>query len=96
MDLAKFLTERGVRVGALGKPFAPGYGWCFKCLTPWAFIEGHSTFYRDGRGCLPLCTLCWGEMTPEERLPYYRQLWEEWAAGYAEWSDIERAVAAGG
>jgi len=34
--------------------------------------------YGEGIGCFPLCVDCWPELTPEERLPFYRQLYEHW------------------
>lgn len=41
-------------------------------------VESHTTNYKDGRGCFPLCEGCWAALSPEERLPYYRQLVVEW------------------
>ena len=26
----------------------------------------------------PLCSDCWTELSPEDRLPYYRSLYERW------------------
>lgn len=63
--------ERGV---------APGYSWCLHCGRPWKFVEGHVTPYTPSRGCFPLCEGCWGDMTPEERLPYYVELVRKWMA----------------
>lgn len=76
---------------------APGYGYCGCCGKPWKFTAWHSTEFTDGRGLFPLCKSCWGKMTPEQRLPYYRDLWEEWGADeeHAKWKDIETAVLAG-
>lgn len=37
--------------------------------------------YKDRitSGIFALCTLCWDELTPEERLPYYEELWHRYA-----------------
>ena len=44
-------------------------------------------------GLFVLCEPCWAECTPEERLPYYRAQWEEWAtimhAGTATVAQVE-------
>lgn len=32
------------------------------------------------RGCFPLCESCWASLTPEDRLPFYRQLLDRWIA----------------
>jgi hypothetical protein len=34
--------------------------------------------YSDSKGCFPLCESCWSELTPETRLPYYKELYESW------------------
>lgn len=41
-------------------------------------VEEHSTNYKDGSGCFPLCEGCWTALSPQERLPYYRRLWDRW------------------
>jgi hypothetical protein len=42
-------------------------------------IEGEGFFVAIvGYGCFPLCEECWQPMTPEERLPYYMQLVDDW------------------
>lgn len=46
----------------------------------------------------PLCEQCWSELTPQNRLPFYRVLFEQWrflGSEYHEWADIERAVLEG-
>lgn len=64
-------------------------------------VDNHATSYGDeGHGCFPLCEGCWNKLTPEERLPYYRYLWELWKSTESEipdykvveWSVIEKAV----
>lgn len=56
----------------------PGYSHCYRCGRPWACVEGHSTPYADGSACFPLCEGCWGALTPQDRLPFYRQLFVDW------------------
>lgn len=83
---------------------APGYGHCLRCRTAWKFVEGHSTYYNLGRGCFPLCEMCWSEMEPHERLPFYYVLYRqwEWDAGLegldagVTWEALEAAVMAEG
>jgi len=72
-----------------------GQSHCHCCKMPWAVVSVHNTSYKNGSGMFPLCERCWMERTPEERLPYYRELWEEWqvdSPGHADWDDIEKAV----
>lgn len=88
------------RIGRISHAMAPGYGDCLRCHTAWAFVKGHSTSYTETSGCFPLCEACWSELTPEERLPYYRLLWNRWCADGADrepetWGQIETAVMAG-
>ena len=74
---------------------APGYSWCKRCGTPWKFIGEHATWYRPGYGVFALCQPCWSELTPKERLPFYRQVFDDWervGCGDREWPEIERAV----
>lgn len=67
-----------VRIGRVSHLLAPGFGDCGRCHTNWHFCEGHSTKYTETHGCFPLCEACWSELTPERRLPYYRDLFEQW------------------
>lgn len=74
-----------------------GWGRCHHCNKTWRRVEGHVTLYTEGSGCFPLCVGCWAKLgSPEARLPYYRELWEEWneggERGLAEWDQIEAAV----
>ena len=56
----------------------PGYSACGRCGLTWATVEGHDTNYDNWNGCFPLCEGCWSKLTPEERLPFYRQMVDEW------------------
>ena len=85
-----------LRLGRLSWLLSPGYGWCLRCKTSWKFCEGHSTQYTEGSGCFPLCEQCWSDLTPTQRLRYYRQLYDQWiqtgSAPEIGWPEIERAV----
>ncbi len=88
--------ELRVRLGPLMRELLPGYGTCYSCGWPWPLILSHTTYYAELRGCFPLCEQCWRKLTPQQRLPHYRALWESWGdPGYASWDDIEAAVLAG-
>jgi len=87
----------------------PGYCQCGACLKSYKQAIFHTTQYTEGSGCFPLCEKCWSELTPPERLSYYRQLWQKWVnddggdpqgringRAYEDvWLDIEAAVLAG-
>lgn len=86
-------------LGAAASLVMPGYSTCHRCFRPWSICDGHVTNYSRHRGCFPLCTDCWGELTPSDRLQFYRQLWNEWRGqGHKDdstWEQIEAAVLAG-
>lgn len=86
--------------GAVARYLWPGYSTCMRCGRPWVVCCPHYTNYTMGRGCFPLCKECWGELTPETRLPFYRRLLDEWVRNDATkeklWKDIEQAVLNGG
>lgn len=70
-----------------------GYSGCKRCGDTWDYKEEHDTKFLEGRGCFPLCQECWESLLRSERLPYYRQLWEEWGEiNEANWHEIENAV----
>lgn len=53
-------------------------GGCSSCLRPWRVLDKHYTPFTPERACFPLCETCWQSMTPQERLPHYRMLWNLW------------------
>jgi hypothetical protein len=53
-------------------------GSCGRCKVSWKWVEGHLTLYSCGSACFPLCEKCWSDLTPEERVPYYRELFDKW------------------
>lgn len=88
------------RLGSISRTMTPGYGWCYACGTTWAFVQSHSTTYKQGHGCFPLCEKCWAERTPQERLPFYEILLARWEEDRPVPDDerdaIRAAVLAGG
>lgn len=88
-----------IRIGSISKILTPSYSACQKCDTTWAFVKPHCTDYEEGKGCFPLCEKCWNELTPEERLPYYRMLWNIWSywnkQNEEKWIKINKAVLEG-
>lgn len=92
----KTLEER-IILGHQERSSDPDWGSCFRCGRPWKNIHGHNTAYGSkGFGCFPLCEDCWSELTPEERLPYYRALYDSWTPDCQDdWNEIEQAVMAG-
>lgn len=92
----RYWTRRfGWRPGKISQQWSPGYGWCERCQTCWDYVHGHITELGDGSGCFPLCERCWSELTPQERLPYYRRLFDKWLADGCtdrDWKTYEQAV----
>jgi hypothetical protein len=78
---------------------APGYSTCKRCRMPWPFVKSHTTKWNKNNGMFPLCEHCWERLSPAERLPYYRLLWQEWhewgPVRDPAWHDVESAVMAG-
>ncbi len=84
-----------LRIGRLSGWLSPNYSACGRCRTNWDYIESHTTNVSRGSGCFALCEPCWVELTPIKRLPFYRQLFDEWVvAGCSDrnWNDYEQAV----
>lgn len=80
----------------------PTIGQCLCCGGHWNVVRGHVTTYLEepgcSLGCFPLCESCWKKLgTPAERLPYYRELYENnWNYEPEEvWLQIEAAVREG-
>jgi len=84
------------------------FGRCGRCNRSWKWVKGHATNYTESSGCFPLCDSCWKALTPEQRLPFYRKLFDGNTAsirGYdggeylahhlEEWPLIEKAVLEG-
>lgn len=93
-------------VGILSRLIFFNWGSCGRCKRTWPICEEHCTGYREsGGGCFPLCEQCWQELTPEQRLPYYHDLWISWQScgcpdkngvpWNEEWKQMKTAVLAG-
>jgi hypothetical protein len=35
------------RIGAISRMLTPHLGWCLRCQTTWAFVDGHDTMYSS-------------------------------------------------
>jgi len=97
----------GCRIGRVSQWLSPGFSWCEHCKTTWNWVWGHSTAFlwckgedltpdsegrfSGGSGMFPLCELCWRELTPETRLPYYLKVNASWSPPMPE-SMIRRSV----
>lgn len=85
--------------GHLTRLVSPSYSCCGRCRCTWRFVREHQTDYTPTAGCFPLCEWCWQRLTPQERLPYYRQLWNSWelrgSVEDRDWNAIEQAVLVG-
>lgn len=97
---AHFETRKGLAV--LLKPMYQGFG-CVRCELPWNVTEGHTTKISPFESCFALCEKCWEDLSPEERLPFYKALFEKWQgdeisrkeAPPEKWQKIKTAVLAG-
>ncbi len=93
--------------GFFARQIFPLYSWCGRCGMPWRVTKNHMTGVNERGGMFPLCESCWKDMTPQERLPYYRKLYESWLRPVIlpdgtpykgtnlTWEEIEAAVLAG-
>ena len=87
-------------LGVISQKVFPQMGSCGSCGMTWNVCEAHSTQYTERSGCFPLCELCWKEFTPNERLPFYKKLYNEWIRQGSnpdeeKWESIEKAVLEG-
>lgn len=57
----------------------PGITHCGRCKMSWSVTKSHDLSFDDlnGRGMFALCERCNSELTPIERLPYYREVVDE-------------------
>lgn len=90
------------RLGYIGirSPTVDGltYG-CFRCKTPTKYVNWHVTDVpRQGDGCFCLCVKCWTDLAPEQRLPFYRRLFDYWMSSGGmddpprRWSNYAEAI----
>lgn len=95
--------------GFFARLVSPGLSACGRCGMSWNKTKHHSTDVNELGGMFPLCEKCWKDLTPQDRLPYYRKLYESWLRTKPEtlpdgtpykgpnmtWEEIETAVLAG-
>jgi len=93
----KLFTKKLIGIGS--RILHPSTTACMRCWRSWEIVKSHATHYRNGQGCFPLCEECWQELTPEQRLPFYRKLYNVWirtpSAGLPAFQEIKDAVLAG-
>lgn len=93
-------------IGMVSKLLYPGFGACGHCGRRWPAVEKkHYTQYTNHSGCFPLCQMCWEDLTIEQRLPHYLNLYLQWRSeGFDTcngvpweqvWIEMESAVRAG-
>lgn len=81
--------------------------------TPYHTVEPATTHDADNfttisyvsSSCFPLCEQCWKELTPEQRLPFYRKLIDGWMSDGSPdynglswdeiWAELKKNVLAG-
>lgn len=57
-----------------------GYSGCLRCGDSWNWKRRHSLWLSGNQGIFPLCEECWLELSPEQKLHYCEQLFNEWEA----------------
>ena len=76
-ETTRDLTYRAPRTrliaGAMARIVSPGYGWCSCCGRPWTICKG-----KVVGQAFPLCEECFSEMTPQERVPHFLALFQDW------------------
>lgn len=89
------LNQAGRRLGLSG---------CGRCKDSWQWKPHHTTMFSTRDGCFPLCEDYWKALTPDERLPFYRAMFDrnvsirpggDREAYRATWLLIEKAVKEG-
>jgi len=76
------------------------YGHCKRCGRTWNIVkEFHDTPYTESSGCFALCQKCWEELTIEERIPFYEEMFDNWikqgSKDWKVWLLIEKSVREG-
>jgi len=67
-----------IAIGRVTEFMFSSFGSCYRCHISWRVSKNqHFTEYTPSRSCFPLCKTCWAELTIQERLPYYRKLYEQ-------------------
>lgn len=87
-----------LQISDLMQALFPSFSSCGRCKMPWSLVRCHITNYSPVAGMFPLCEDCWTELrTPENRMPYYRELFNSWdrlgrPVREGDWRVIETAV----
>ncbi len=68
------------------------FGRCGRCRMSWKWVKSHSTEYSASGGMFPLCERCWSELSPGDRVPFYRELWDGWQKTRNEYPTLEATV----
>lgn len=85
----------------ISRALNPGFSSCRRCGVAWPWTTPHHTRYTAYASCFPLCCGCWRGLTPDQRLPFYQQLWHGWlfvdpsVERVLDWLYIEYAVRQG-
>ena len=95
--------RRHLGITGISRLAAWGCPRCPRCRTTWAHVRGHLTYYTGGHSAFALCERCWADLTPAQRLPYYRALLDDWkreapqdaADLEGDWPAMREAVLAG-
>lgn len=69
---------------------------CQACLRRMDDKSGHFTPFTAVDSVVALCRSCWGSLTPEERLPYYRRIYEAWMGVEPSWNRTSCRLIPGG
>ena len=75
-----FVAKMKLRIGSVSQFITPRWRFCVRCKTSWGFIKWHLTVWEPHSGVCALCEVCWVELTPEQRWPYYEELFRIWLA----------------
>lgn len=94
-------------IGIITNPHYPNISVCGHCGCNWEIVGAHNTPYGEKENaCFSLCEGCWQDLTPEQRLPHYRNLYKLWQSLSKKehmngtpweqvWREMETAVLAG-
>lgn len=70
----------------------PFCGGCGRCWVSWKVVDHYSVKYTttsgEPQGTYIFCVLCKEELSPDERLPYYRRLYIRWMKMYDGYSRV--------
>lgn len=86
-------------ISVVTHPFVGGGMKCFKCHRSHKICKMRETQISDHEAIIVLCVACWYELTPKQRIPYYKLLMIDWLDydedAWEDWPEIEKAVLEG-